>query len=342
MSSCQYYYPDLADPNQSSIGKRLEWMEKYENISTTIRFKENQKDVEFLFLCDTWPDVTFPTSTCRRWNLPPNKVPLFKVNALGSFRTIRHFFYFQFFKTFDQSFAAYFTWTHRHAAAVHYQAFLQTKHDMKIAKERKKSKPSESKIEKWMAECHIADRNGLRGSEAIRLASWDCYRSHQKGDVKLNKSEFVEKLNVFKNRYGAYMYACAVYYMYEQDPQLKEALLSGTKHGLLLSVGDFRKEVWDFNSGHNLLGEIHMHYRNVALSNSSQPFCKIYKNRIFELMTSYRPGLAREMKNNDRDMRKEYFEKLYVQMGNAGKGGRWDDVEKLAQSIWYLCTNTVS
>lgn len=348
--SCSYYFPDLTDRKQvnSVLSTRMAWMNdmKENHDDQIIRFRKDFKDCEFLFLCDVWPDVNNQRPTCVRWGIPVDKFPLLSVNKIGSFRTLRHFYYFNMFQTFDPSFACYFVWSCRHEAAKVYQAYMSEEIEKKIEKEKKKAKPRNNLIEQWKAEWHLILQNGLPAKEAIRLASWKCYKLHKK--VNMTADQFAKKVEAFRVKNGIQVYAFGITQMYAQDERLKKALIDGTKEKSLFSVGNFKKEMWSTNSGHNLLGELHMHFRR----NPSLEYFDVYskKQYCYETAAVIHPSvktkktkssppqqiiLQQQQSPSSFDIF-NYYKTLCHEMNQEAEKGNWKRVRKLAQSIEYL------
>lgn len=333
-----YYFPDLTVDDESRLLSRLTWMKDLEqhNEHQIIRFRQDMKDCEYLFLCDVWPDVKHQRPTCKKWGIPINKFPLIEVKNIGSFRTLRHFYYYNFFQTIDSNYARYFLWSSRHDAANVYQKFVKDKYDKKIERESKKARPKISNIDQWKAEFHLISERGLPAQHAIRLASWSCCKDKLK--ISLSMKDFNAKVLDFQNHHGIRVYAFGIAQMYAQDERLKKALIGGTKDLHLFSIGTYQKEIWSTNSGHNLLGELHMHFR----SNPTVKFFNLYVQKCYCYSTSGRICPSDRKKPPTRsdstipDQRQQLFSELNDEMIQQAKQNNWNQVRKLARSIEYL------
>lgn len=355
-----YYFPDLSkrDQIEDVLGKRKEWMSDVKNKKdrSAIRFRRDMKDSPYLFLCDVWPDVNNQQPTCQKWNLTLDKYPLFQVKDMGAFRTLRHFYYYCMFKFIDPTYADYFLWSRRHDAACLYQMETKSSVDMAIMKERKRKQPSEKKINQMMAEWFLTKQNGLRAGEAKRLADWNICSKYLKNNNNMTHDEFKTKVTNFRNCIGIRTYAYGIVHMYQQDSRLYEALVNGTRGKGLFSVGFVNKEVWDVNSGHNMLGELHMHFRSTR-----KGFLKIYYDKKYSYGTAFpsknnhdsttTPLLTHETKKKTTtEKTKEeqekktqlvqnkhiYYKQLCDNMNACAQSNQWTQVEKIAHSIIYL------
>lgn len=341
------YYPNLSDQSQVSsvLPNRRAWLTdlKEHHEDSVIRFRHDFKDSEFLFLCDVWPDVKNQRPTCSRWGIPVNKYPLLSVNKVGSFRTIKHFYFFHLFQTIDPQFARYFIWSFRHEAAQLYKSCMKEEVERKIAREKKKANPKVQNMEQWLAEWHLISQNGLPAKEAVRLASWKYCCPHL--NVRMSAKEFNQKVKEFERKRGVQVYAFAVCQMYAQDERLRRALIEGTGSMTLLSVGTFKKEIWSTNSGHNLLGELHMHFRR----DPTMKFYEVYSKGRYCYETSaliHRNPKPRQLttksatvitpNNIDQTNLITYYHQLRDEMNQQAELGNWNRVKKLAQSIEYL------
>ena len=332
-----YYFPNLL-LTDTKIPNR----ERKDEIDS-IKFRHDMVDSEYLFLSDFWPDVKEKRKTCSKWNLPINKYPLFECKRIGSFRTIKHYYYYQLFQTIDKNYSKYFLWSHRHEAAKIYYNHMKPINEKKIQTENNKVNPSQSKIHSISSEWNLSLQNGLRAKEAIRIASWPCYKKF----ASTTEKRFKQSVLYFQNRFGIHTYATAIDQMYHQDQYLKRALIEGTGAKMLVSVGNFQKMIWDTYSanGHNLLGELHMHYRN---EKNRKSFIEKYNKKLFCYSTSYTkihpspspsPSPSPRKNFNNNETKVMYLKQLHHKMVVAAQNERWEHVLKLCKSIHYLCTN---
>lgn len=333
-----YFFPNFEE-EENDVSPFQHIYYQHPPVNDLCFFKEN-KDSSFLFLSDFWPDVNHPQKTLETWKIP-NRYPLFKINQVGSFRSIKHLYYYSFFKYIqDNKYAELFLWEQRHIAASVLQNFLCEGKDKAVDLEEKKTTPSQNKVLKIISNWANIKTHGLRSNETIKLGSWECYSSpfnpYQHTNDIQQKKVFKQQIESFERKEIIRVYAFGIYLMYLQNPILKKSLVQGTEHQLLKSQG--RRKILDCtpaNTGYNLLGELHMHYRSCVQNENDHGetfFLQIYRGYKYQRTgTSFNFEMSKKYYN-----RIFYFEELMSQMKREATKKRWDNVKKCADSISYL------
>lgn len=270
-----YYNPNLNVAENPQINHRKSIYQRIPE-NETIRFRSDMVNNAYVFLCDTWPDVNDSSQVLMKWRISPDKKPLFRIQHHGGFRTLRHFINYNFFQAIDSDYAELFIWGRRHEAAKIYKKARASHVHQKINKERKKKDPDQSRIQMLTSKWKHSEFEGLTGQHAISLATWS--HCHPLLKKSITEKNFRNLWSKFINSSGVAIMALGIYYMTKQNPRINRALQS-TFNKTLLAIGMPREEIWYTNSGHNLLGELWMHYRQNSNSYhfarfDKLPFCK--------------------------------------------------------------------
>lgn len=334
-----YYFPNLR--NEEDMSRRSEFWQKKDESSSSIRFRADMSKSPYLFLCDTWPDVNNPGLTYLKWMISPDKKPLFRIQGEGGFRTLRHYLSYKFFEEIDGEFASLFTWGRRHEASMIYKKATMVRKNKKIAKERKKTNPNESKIQKIESEWKETAYHGLAGDHAITLSTWFCCNH----SINCTENEYKRRKNIFMVDNAIQVYARGIYEILRQNPSIYKALKS--TRGDLIAVGGTLKEMWHYISGHNLLGELWMHYRRDGLG-----VLRRYQMRKYNYGTSSSSSLL-SLASNQEDWKNQVnhlVRKLnelasvrsierqpHPRIGDTLGDLNWEDISVISGQLCTLC-----